>query len=101
MILKQFYFFKFINSNFGTLVSVFMNELHDPSEYIERAKFGGILRGSSRGKLDALGMRIFSVEFITDRYAILIFLWFLGGYFGWKIRRIQIEIDYCRSKETK
>jgi hypothetical protein len=100
MMLKQFYYFKYINSDFGPLIGSFFHSFHNPCEIMYSID-NQMMRGKSRGKLDYSGLRKYTVEVIPDRFIIFLLLWLYSIFSSFKIHRFKTEITYSGNKHTE
>lgn len=100
LMLKQFYYMKYINSDFGPLINSFFHEFHNPAELLFSLD-NQMMRGKSRGKLDYSGLRKYTIEIIPDRLIIFMLLWIYSIYSSYKIHRFKSEITYSGNKHTE
>ena len=110
ILVKQLLFFGMLNTDFGAYMTTFLLPLMQVAELSlskpapidsERFEEHIIARGSSRGKLDALGLRVYSINLVVWNYALLGCLWFLVWYSRIRISKIRSELVYNRSKQLQ
>lgn len=98
--MKQLYYLKFLNCVQGPVFESFFRAFHNPGEF---RIFGGqqLAYGSTRGKLDSIGLRGFSLQLIPDRVLILMLVWLYSIWASYTLHKLSSDMIFTGSKHTE